>query len=294
MQAVKRYTPYLFLSPWIIGFLAFTGTPILATFALSLFRWDLIRSPIWVGLQNYYSLFKSNAEFWYVLKNTIIYTVLAASISVAWSLFVAIMLNKNVPGSTLASALFFAPAVVPYVALCFAFQLILRKDLGLLNYWLALVGINNPPNWLMDVKVVMWVLPFLTVYTFYTGEIMLIFDSALKQVPKELYEAAAIDGAGWLATFKHITLPAISPIILFNIVVTVIHTLNMSFTLIYPLTAGGPGKATTVIAVDLYHNAFKLFRIGYACAEAVVLFALSALAAACIFWMWGKRVYYEV
>jgi multiple sugar transport system permease protein len=290
----KLAVAYAFLSPWLIGFIIFTGGPIFATFFLSFTEWNLIQPPKWIGLQNFVSLFKTNSDFWIVLKNTLVYTFLVVVISVAWALFTAVLLNQRLPGVVLAETLFFAPAVVPYVALTFAFQLILRKDLGIINYWLNCIGIKNPPNWLMDTKIVLFVLPSLSIYTFYTGEMMLIFNSALKQVPKELYEAAAIDGAGWFTAFRCITLPAISPIILFNFVTAIINTLNMSFTLIYPLTGGGPGKATTVLSVDIYHTAFKLFRIGYACAESVVMFLIAALLTIMVFRLSERMVYYEV
>ncbi|RLB23889.1 MAG: sugar ABC transporter permease [Deltaproteobacteria bacterium] len=284
---------YLFLSPWVIGLLIFVGGPIVAIFILSLTKWDLLGSPTWIGLRNYINMFQGKGDFWLVFANTLIYTVIGVLVSVVWALFTALLLNQKVPGTGLAGALFFAPAVVPYIATAFALQLILRGDLGILNYWLRVIGVRNPPSWLMDPQVIIWVLPALTIYTFYTGQMMLIFDAALKEVPKELYEIAQLDGASSLTIFTKVTLPMMSPILLFNVIVSFINTLNMSFTVIYPLTAGGPGKTSTVLSVDLYENAFKGFRIGYACAEAVVLFVLCVLGTACIFWLSRRRVYYE-
>lgn len=286
---------YLFVSPWILGFVLFTGGPILATVLLSFARWDLLGSPVWVGLGNYVRLFRRGSEFWTVLRFTAFYTVFSVAFSVGWSLFEATLLNaRNVRGMHLFSFFYFIPAVVPMVALTFAFQLIFHKELGILNYVLALLGVREGPNWLVDPKVVVWVVVALNIYTFYAGQMMLIFDSALKEVPKELYEAAAIDGASRTVQFVKITLPAISPILFFNVVTATISSLGTSFTLLYPLTAGGPGKVTQAISLDIYHNAFKTFRVGYACAESVILFLIAASVSAALFATSRRWVHYEV
>ncbi|MEM2294452.1 MAG: sugar ABC transporter permease [Nitrososphaerota archaeon] len=288
------FTAHLFLLPWIIGLVLFVGGPIFAIFPLSLTSWDLLTPPRWVGFRNYIDMFSGKGDFWLIFSNTLKYAVVGVIVSVGWALMTALLLNRKLFGSGLAASLFFAPAVVPYIAMAFALQLLLRADLGVINYWLRSLGIKNPPDWLMDPNIVLWVLPFLTIYTFYTGQMMLVFDAALKQVPRELYEVASLDGANAFAVFRHITLPMISPILFFNLVVGFINTLNLSFTVIYPLTAGGPGKASTVLSVDLYKNAFKGFRVGYACAEAVIMFILCAIATMILFWISKRKIYYEV
>ncbi len=286
---------YVFVLPWILGFVLFTGGPILATIALSFTRWDLIGLPAWIGLGNYARLFRPTSEFWTIFKFTAFYTGFSVAFSVGWALFEAVLLNsKKLRGVNLFSFFYFIPAVVPMVALTFAFQLILHKELGILNYFLSLLGLREAPNWLVEPGVVIWVVVALNIYTFYAGQMMLIFDSALKEVPRELYEAAEIDGAGRITQFLRITLPAISPILLFNMVTATISSLSTSFTLLYPLTAGGPGKVTQAISLDIYHNAFKTFRVGYACAESVVLFGIAALVSFLMFVTSKKWVYYEV
>ncbi|MGB9553954.1 MAG: carbohydrate ABC transporter permease, partial [bacterium] len=285
----------VFVLPWILGFVLFTGGPILATIALSFTRWDLIGLPAWIGLGNYARLFRPTSEFWTIFKFTAFYTGFSVAFSVGWALFEAVLLNsKKLRGVNLFSFFYFIPAVVPMVALTFAFQLILHKELGILNYFLSLLGLREAPNWLVEPGVVIWVVVALNIYTFYAGQMMLIFDSALKEVPRELYEAAEIDGAGRITQFLRITLPAISPILLFNMVTATISSLSTSFTLLYPLTAGGPGKVTQAISLDIYHNAFKTFRVGYACAESVVLFGIAALVSFLMFVTSKKWVYYEV
>lgn len=292
---MKRGWAYLFVSPWILGFVLFTGGPILATIALSFARWDLIGSPAWVGLGNYMRLFRKGSEFWTILRFTAFYTTFSVAFAVGWSLFEAALLNaKGIRGIPLFSFFYFIPAVVPMVALTFAFQLILHKELGILNYVLSLFGLREGPNWLVDPKVVVWVVVALNIYTFYAGQMMLIFDSALKEVPRELYEAAELDGASRITQFLKITLPAISPILFFNLVTATISSLSTSFTLLYPLTAGGPGKVTQAISLDIYHNAFKTFRVGYACAESVILFLIAAGVSLLMFATSKRWVYYEV
>lgn len=294
MRKRNDLVAYLFISPWIVGFLLFTGGPILAVIVLSFYKWDLITPPQWIGLGNYYRMFRVGSEFWEVLRFTLFYTLVSVLISVSWALFMAILLNQKIRGTRVFSFFYFVPAVTPMIALTFSFQLIFNKELGVVNYFLTLLGTKNLPNWLMDPSYVRWLLPFLNIYTFYTGEMMLIFDSALKEVPKELYEAAEIDGAGKIERFFKITLPMISPILLFNLVTATISSLSISFTLIYPLTGGGPGKVTQAISLDIYYNAFKAFRVGYACAEAVILFGITALASYLIFLLSKRWVYYEI
>lgn len=292
---MKGGKAYFFVSPWVLGFVLFTGGPILATIALSFTKWDLIGLPTWIGLGNYTRLFRQGSEFWIILKFTAFYTVFSVSFSVGWALFEAVLLNgKTIRGVNLFSFFYFIPAVVPMVALTFAFQLILHKELGILNYFLSFLGFRETPNWLVEPSVVVWVVVILNIYTFYAGQMMLIFDSALKEVPRELYEAAEIDGGGRFIQFLRITLPAISPILLFNMVTATISSLSTSFTLLYPLTAGGPGKVTQAISLDIYHNAFKTFRVGYACAESVILFGIAALVSFLMFVTSKKWVYYEV
>jgi len=294
MKEKKSIVPYIYVLPWIIGFILFTGGPIIFTIILSFTKWDLITSPIWIGLSNFVRMFKIGSEFWEILKVTIIFTIFSVIISITWALFMALLLNQKVYGVTIFSFFYFASAVVPLIALTFVFQLILNKELGIINYILSLIGIKEGPNWLMDKNLVIWVVIILCIYTYFTGQMMLIFDSALKEVPKELYEAAEIDGANSIEKFFKITLPAISPILFFNLVTATINSLNTSFTLIYPLTAGGPGRVTQVISLDIYNNAFKTFRMGYACAEAVILFILAVIVSIVQFRLSKRWVYYEV
>ncbi|ADQ06236.1 binding-protein-dependent transport systems inner membrane component [Caldicellulosiruptor hydrothermalis 108] len=289
----ENLTAYLFLLPWIIGFILFTGGPIIYAFVLGFMKWDLVSKPIFVGIENFKNLLVNNQSFYNSLKVTLIYTLFAVIFTNLWALFLAVLLNQRVRLIGIFQFFYFIPAVLPTVALAFVFQIMLDKEVGVLNYLLSLIGITNGPNWLMDSK---WVIPTLialSIYTYSSGQMMLIYNSALKEVPKELYEAFEIDGGNAFQRFIHVTLPSISPIILFNLVVSTIAILNNSFTFIYPLTGGGPNEVTNVLSLDIYRNAFQLFRMGYAAAEGVILFIIVALLTLAQFVLSKKWVYYE-
>jgi multiple sugar transport system permease protein len=182
---------------------------------------------------------------------------------------------------------------MPSVALAFVFQLIFNQDVGIINYLLGFFGVKSGPNWLMDNHLVIPSIIFVCLYTYSTGQMMLIFLAALKDVPQELYEACDLDGAGPWKKFLHVTLSSISPILLFNLVIATINALNGSFSIIYPLTDGGPALASEVISLDIYHQGFKSFRMGYASAVSTVLFVLVAAIAWLQFRLSGKAVQYE-
>jgi len=289
----ENITAYAFLSPWIIGFILFSGVPIIASFVLSLTKWDLISAPRFIGLGNFIEMFSAGSDFWNVLKVTLIFTVFSIIATLTWSFFLAMLLNFKLKGIGIFRFFFFVPAVMPSIALAFAFQLLYNKEIGVINYILYLFGINNGPNWLMDNHLVIPSIIFVCLYTYTTGQMMLIFDASLKEVPKELYEACAIDGASYFQKFYYVTLPYISPVILFNLVIATINAFNGSFSIIYPLTFGGPGDASRVISLAIYDSGFKTFRMGYASALATVAFIMVVTIALLQFKLSDKFVYYE-
>lgn len=270
------WAAYGFLAPWIVGFIFFSGLPIVASFALSLTSWNLVSPPRFVGFSNYNLLFFGHSGFLNSLFVTLEYTFFSVLVTVAWSLFMAVLLNLKIKARAGFRFFYFVPAVLPTVAIAFIFQLIFNQQIGVVNYLLSLIGINNGPNWLMSPSWVMAVIVFVSLYSYSTGQMMLIFDAGLKEVPMELYEAASLDGASFLQRFRYVTLPSISPVLLFNIVVGTIGAINGSFALIYPLTSGGPGQATNVLSIDIFTSAFQNFDMGYASAVATMLFLLVA------------------
>ena len=289
----ENITAYAFLSPWIIGFILFSGVPIIASFVLSLTRWDLISAPRFIGLGNFIAMFSAGSDFWNVLKVTLIFTVFSIIATLTWSFFLAMLLNFKLKGVGIFRFFFFVPAVMPSIALAFAFQLLYNKEIGVINYILYLFGINSGPNWLMDNHLVIPSIIFVCLYTYTTGQMMLIFDASLKEVPKELYEACAIDGASYFQKFYYVTLSYISPVILFNLVIATINAFNGSFSIIYPLTFGGPGDASRVISLAIYDSGLKTFRMGYASALATVAFIMVVAIALLQFKLSDKFVYYE-
>lgn len=289
----ENITAYAFLSPWIIGFILFSGVPIIASFVLSLTKWDLISAPRFIGLGNFIAMFSAGSDFWNVLKVTLVFTVFSIIATLTWSFFLAMLLNFKLKGIGIFRFFFFVPAVMPSIALAFAFQLLYNKEIGVINYILYLFGINNGPNWLMDNHLVIPSIIFVCLYTYTTGQMMLIFDASLKEVPKELYEACAIDGANYFQKFYYVTLSYVSPVILFNLVIATINAFNGSFSIIYPLTFGGPGDASRVISLAIYDSGFKTFRMGYASALATVAFIMVVAIALLQFKLSDKFVYYE-
>ena len=284
---------YGFLSPWFIGFVFFTGGPIIASIILSFTRWNLFGMPEFVGLLNYRSMFSENSQFWSSLRVTFIYTIVSVVVSVAASLGLAILLNFKLKLMGIFRFVYFIPAVMPTVAMAAVFRLMLNREMGIINHFLMTIGISSPPNWLNDLFWIWPTLAILSIFTFSTGQMMLIFNSSLKEVPQHLYEACDLEGANFLQRFRHVTLPSISPIILFNTVVATVNSFNSSFSVIYPLTGGGPGSETTVLSLSIYQYAFRMFDMGYASALAVILFIIVALVAAIQFRISKNTVTYD-
>jgi len=284
---------YGFLSPWFIGFLLFTGGPIIASIVLSFTRWNLIGTPEFLGLGNYVAMFTPGSGFLNSLRATFTYTVISVVVSVVASLFMAVLLNFKVRFKGFFQFCFFAPAIMPSVALAFVFQLIFNQHMGILNYFISVLGFSIQPNWLNDTFWVWVSLGIVTIFTYSTGQMMLIFSAALKDVPVHLYEAADVEGANFFQRFWYVTLPSISPIILFNVVVGTVHSFNTSFSIVFPLTQGGPANETMVLSLELYNSAFRMFNIGRASAIATVLFVIVAIVGALQFRLSKKVVHYD-
>jgi multiple sugar transport system permease protein len=283
---------WAFLSPWIVGFFLFSGFPIVFSFLLSLTKWNLLGSPKFVGLDNYRTLFSGQSELLGTLKVTFIFTIINVVVTVLMSLLLAVLLNLNVRVTGIFQFFYYVPTIMPSVVMTSCMILMFNSQLGIVNYVLKQLGLSNPPNWTGSNTFVWVVVGVASVFTFGTGQMMLVFSAALKEVPPELYEAAALDGANTWTTFFHITLPAISPMLLFNTVVATVNSFNGAFSLLYPLTGGGPGDATKVISLLIYSKAFQSFNMGQASALAVILFAIVAVIAVAQFRLTDKSVHY--
>jgi len=285
-QAIEGY---LFISPWIVGFLLFTAGPIAASLVLSFFQWSLIRPPRLIWFDNYVQMFSQDPLFWQSLKVTLTYVAAAVPLQLAFALFLAILLNQKVRLIPVFRTIFYMPSQVSAVAVAVIFLWIYHPELGLINDLLAKVGIKGPA-WLISER---WALPALIGMSLWSvGGAMIILLAGLQDIPPHLYEAAALDGAGEVAKFLHVTLPMLSPVIFFNLVLGIIGGFQY-FAQAYVMTRGGPLNATLFYALYLYLNAFNFLKMGYAAALAWVLFIVIVAATILQLRLARHWVYYE-
>jgi multiple sugar transport system permease protein len=265
----KLFPAYLFLLPNISGFLCFTLLPVVASFVLVFFEWDVLTTPKFVGLLNFITLLKDK-DFWYYLYNTLFF-MLAIPLNMAVSLFLAILVNQKLKGITLFRTIYFLPVISPIVAVALLWRWIYNPDFGLLNSFLRLF-ITHPPEWLSSTT---WAKPAIIIMSVWQGcgYTMLLYLAALQSIPEELYEAARIDGATAWQQFKNITWPMLSFVNFFIVIMGIISGFQ-AFGVQYVMTGGGPAGSTTTIVYYIYNNAFQWFKMGYASAIAWVLFLL--------------------
>ncbi|MGF9905305.1 carbohydrate ABC transporter permease [Brevibacillus porteri] len=282
-------TPYLFILPWILGFLAFTLGPIFFSLVMSFFDWPVVGEVTFVGLDNYVNMFTDDPLFWQSLWITIKFALLFVPLNLFIALFLAMMLNQKVKGSGFFRTVFYLPSVISGVALAMIWAWVYDGEYGIFNYLLSLVGITGP-DWLNDTT---WALIAMVIASLWgQGSMVLIFLAGLKSIPESLYEAASIDGAGAVQKFFRITLPMVSPTILFNLIMTIISAFQQ-LSLALLLTGGGPLQSTYFYAMYAYDNAFKYFKMGYASANSWFMFAIILVLTFLVFKTSGKWVYYE-
>lgn len=293
---------WIFISPWVIGFLVFTLYPIIASFYFSLTRYNISSAPEFIGLGNYESLWKDSI-FWKSLQVTGYYTLLSVPSGIAAGLLLAVLLNQKVPFLGVFRTIYYLPSLLAgSVAVVLLFSWLLNPQFGIINYVIAnLVGPTGiiplgitGPRWLQDPD---WVMPAYTLISLWGfGGGMLIFLSALQGVPTSLYEAATIDGANRFQQFFNITLPMISPVILFTAITGVIGAMQ-TFTPAYILsgagTLGSPAYASMFYNLYLFVNGFRRYRMGIASAQAWILLIIILLLTMLMFWVSRRYVYYE-
>jgi multiple sugar transport system permease protein len=306
-------TAYLFLAPNLIGFLVFTSIPVFASLYFAFTRWDLFHPPRFVGLENFVSLlgFTRSAEetinvlgiarlpyepndpfFWQYLYNTV-YLMLAIPVTLAGSLTLAIALNQKIRGVVVYRTLYFLPSVTSGVAVLVLWKWLYNTDLGAINMLLSSLGVQSPPDWLGSSQ---WAKPALMLMGFVMGvggSSMILYLAALQGVPRELYEAATIDGAGGWQQFRRITWPLISPTTFFLAIMSIIGGFQGGFMQAYVMTGGGPAGSTTTLEFYIYNKAFTVFNMGYASAIAWFLFVV-ILGLSLLTWkVGGRTVQYE-
>jgi multiple sugar transport system permease protein len=280
---------WVLLLPTLIGLVFGTVGSLLATLGLSFFDWDLINPPKWAGVSNYVSLVQ-NPEYVRAFTNTLKFSAQYVPAVVILSLFLAVLLNGKIHGVSLFRTIYFLPAVTSAVASALVWNMIYGKDTGLLNAFLEMLGLA-PVCWLCTDNAMLSVV-IVNVWGA-IGEGMIIFLAGLTAIPRDYYEAAAIDGADSTRQFFHITLPLITPSIFFQTLITAINAFQ-AYDYIYMLTRRGQGNSTVPVAVfSIYRNAFNFFRMGDASAQAIQLALLVALFMAIMFWWERHFVVYE-
>lgn len=285
----NKIVPYLFISPWIIGFIVFTLGPLLFSFIISFFDWPIVGERKFVGLANYMTMFTDDPLFWSSLWITVKFALFFVPLNIILALLLAILLNQKVKGSSWFRTFFYVPSVISGVALAMIWGTVYDGEYGILNYLLSFIGIEGP-NWLNDTS---WALVAMVIASLWgQGTMMLIFLSGLKNIPQDLYEAAEIDGAGKLYKFFKITVPLLTPTILFNLIMTIIGAFQ-TLTLALVLTGGGPLQSTYFYAMYVYENAFKYFKMGYSSANAWVMFIIILSLTMLVFKSSSVWVYYE-
>jgi len=279
---------HVFASPWIIGFLVFTLFPLVASLYLSFSKYELITPPTWSGLSNYRMLLR-DPLIRQALKVTTIYSVGSVTLGVVLAFLVALLMNQKVKGVYVWRTIYYIPSTLSGVPVALLWAWIFNPNFGILNAAVGLVGIKGP-NWLGSSD---WVVSaFILMSLWGIGGSMVIFLAGLQGIPDHLYEAASLDGAGVLRKFCHVTVPMVSPVILFNLVMGVIGAFR-TFTAGYVMTDGGPANASLFYVLYLYRRAFRMFDMGYACSMAWVLFAIIMVLTFIIFRTSSFWVYYE-
>lgn len=277
------------MSPWLIGFLALTAGPMLASVYLAVTSWDLLTPPTFVALANFGRMWKDEL-FWKALYNTAYYTFLGVPLHLLAALVVAMLLNRDLPAMTFFRTCYYIPTVTPAVASALLWTYVFNSDFGVLNLILSQLGLPTA-KWLADPTAAK---PAFILMGFWgIGGPMLVFLAGLQGVPQSLYEAASIDGAGSFRRLRAITLPMISPVIFFNLVLGIIGSFQV-FTAAYIMTDGGPRNATLFLVLMIYRHAFKNFRMGYASALAWTLFLIVLVFTLIQFRLGSRWVYYEV
>ena len=279
----------IFISPWLIGFVLFTIYPLVSSMYYSLTNYDLLRPPVFVGLENYRQIFTQDSQFRVVAANTLYYVGIGGPISVLAAYLLAFLLNQKIKGRAAFRALFFFPAIVPSVVIALIWSFLLNTQYGAINGVLQSLEmpvirfLSNPG--LAKPSLIM-------INAWSSGTAMVIFLAALQNVPREYYEAAVVDGANAWHKFWFITIPMTSPVILYNLIIAFIWGFQ-DFTLPMLLTGGGPNQSTLFYTMYLYNNAFLFLRMGKASALAWILFLVIVLFTFILFRTSGRWVFYS-
>lgn len=280
---------YLFASPWLFGLLFLTLGPMIASLVLSFADYPVITPGKFIGFANYVTMLTKDKLVWQSIKVTLLYSAIAVPLILVYSFAVALMLNQGIRGANLLRTFYYMPTVISGVPVAVLWMWTLNPQFGLMNDFLSRLGIAGP-DWFFSKT---WVIPaFVLMGLWAMGVTMVVFLAGLQDIPVHLYEAAQIDGAGAWTRFRHVTLPMMSPVILFNLIIGIIDSFQI-FTPSLIITNGGPDNASLFFGLFLYHNAFRYLKMGYASALAWLMFVIIVALTLLVFRLTGNWVYYE-
>lgn len=288
LQRRETIDAYLFLAPWLIGFVLLVAGPMLGSIALTMMRWDLIGEPSWVGLANFRRVMRDPLVR-VSLLNTAFYTFISVPLTLAVSLGTALLLNQRLQFQSVFRTFFYLPSVVPAVANALVWLWILNPDVGLANSILNFFGLPDL-LWIYDRSLAKPTFILLSLWG--VGNTMIVFLAGLQSIPQSLYEVADIDGANWWHRFRHVTLPMLSPVILFNLIIGIIGSFQV-FTSAFILTNGGPQNATLFTVLYIYRLGFEQNNMGVASAVAWILFLIILVFSLIQLRLSRSWVYYE-
>ena len=286
----RNYHGVLFASPWIIGLLLFYAFPLVASIYFSFTTYSILQPGEFVGLQNYKDLF-SDELFWKSVYNTVYFAIVFVPLSIIFGVGLAMILNMRIKGMAIYRTIYFLPTLVPHVAMAVLWMWLLNPGFGLVNGFLDSIGIQGPA-WLGSET---WSKPSLILMSLWgIGQAVIIYLAGLADISQDYYDAAEVDGANWFKKTMHVTLPLLTPVIFFNLIMGVIGAFQQ-FTLPYALTQGSgkPANSLTFYVMYLYDNGFKFFKMGYASAMAWILFVVIMVLTAIIFLTSKRWVHYQ-
>ena len=279
----------IFIFPWLVGFIVLQCYPLLMSLYYSFTDFSILKDGQWVGLKNYVTLFTKDKYFWKSFGLTIKYSLMAVPMKLVMALFVAMLLNMKLKGINLFRTIYYLPSIMGgSVAISVLWKFLFMKD-GIINNLLSAIRLPKV-DWLGSPKIALVTISLLVVWQF--GSSMVLFLAGLKNVPTELYEAASVDGASKIRQFVNITIPMITPIIFFNLLMQIIHALQ-EFTSAFIITNGGPNHGTYLMGVKIYEEAFKSLKMGYASATSWVLFVTILLITIVVFKTSDRWVFYN-
>ncbi len=284
----RTITGYIFIMPFILGVLFWVVIPVLVNLYLTFHSWNLMSAPRFVGMQNLETLFR-DPILPQALKATFLYTVLSVPLGLLFGFFLANLINTNIRGISIFRTIFYMPSIVPAVANALLWAWMFNTEFGLINAVIRAFG-GAKIAWLQDPNLAVPAFVILSLWG--SGSSMIIFLAGLQGIPDVYYEAAEIDGAGRWAKMRHITIPMISPVFFFNLVIGFINSLQV-FVIGYLVTDGGPQNATLFLVLYIYRSAFQSLKMGYAAALSWLLFGILLILSVVIFRYLGRRVYYE-